>query len=168
MTSSQEQSSHKIIESPWTKRKYVIRELDPAILSVFSKPETPEVKALRLKIQETLEDISDESKRQEKLGEKDQSKLDAIQEQLNKRYDELNKLARLDEREIENRKKIIEYGLVQPKVKSDDDFLDLGKDATFLYSNIIILSQVPDDYGEVIQALFRQAQSSGTKGDKSG
>lgn len=164
----QSSSSHKIIESPWTKRKYVIRELDPAILSVFSKPETPEVKNLRMKIQETLEDLDSERKRQEKLGEKDQSKLDAIQAQLNKHYDELNKLARLDEKEIENRKKIMQYGLVQPKIKNDDDFLDLGKDATFIYSNIIILSQVPDDYGEVIQALFRQGQSSGPKGDKSG
>jgi len=160
--------NHKTIESPWTHMKYVIRELDPAILSVFSKPETQEVKNIRLKIQDVLDDLEREKKRQEQAGEKDQSKLDAIQEQLNQYYEQLRTVVRADEKELENRRKIIQYGLVQPKIKSDDDFLDLGKDATFIYSNIIAMSEVPEDYAEVIQSLFRQGQSAGSKGDKSG
>lgn len=161
-------NNHKTIESPWTKRKYVIRELDPAILSVFSKSESQEVRNLRVKIQDKIEDLNTERKRQEKLGQIDQGKMDVIQGDLNVLYQELNKTAKLDEKEIENRRKIIQYGVVQPKIKSDDDFLDLGKDATFVYSNIIAMSQVPEDYAEVIQALFRQGQSASAEGDKSG
>ncbi len=161
-------SNHKVIESPWTERKYVIRELDPAILSVYSKPETPEVKNLRIKIQDLLGDIDEEKKKEDKIGQKDQSKLDAIQSQLNTYYDELRKISRVDEKEIDNRKKIVQYGLVSPKIKNDDDFLDLGKDATFIYSNIVALSEIPSDYAEVIQSLFRQAESSDNKGGKGG
>lgn len=163
-----EAPKHKTIESPWTKRKYVIRELDPAILSVFSKPETQEIRNLRVKIQDKIEDLSSERERQKKLGQIDQTKIDAIQNDLNALYQELNKTAKLDEKEIENRRKIIQYGVVQPKIKSDDDFLDLGKDATFVYSNIVAMSQIPEDYAEVIQALFREGQSASSEGDKSG
>ena len=161
-------NNHKTIESPWTKRKYVIRELDPAILSVFSKPESQEVRNLRIKIQDKIEDLNSERVRQEKLGQSDQSKIDSIQAELNAYYDELNKVAKLDEKEIENRKKIIQYGVVQPKVKSEDDFLDLGKDATFVYSSILSMSRVPEGYAEVIQALFRQGEPAGDQGGKSG
>lgn len=160
--------NHKTIESPWTHAKYIIRELDPAILSVFSKPETQEVKNIRLKIQDLLNDLESEKKRQEQKGEKDQSKLDAIQAQLNQYYDQLGVIVKLDEKEIENRKKIIQYGLVQPKLKNDDDFLDLGKDATFIYSNIIAMSEVPSDYADIIQGLFRQGESASAKGGKGG
>jgi len=159
--------NHKTIESPWTERKYVIRELDPAILSVFSRPETQEVKNIRLKIQDALEDLNREERRQAQTCEKDQSKLDAIQSQLNSYYEELRKVSKVDEKEIENRKKIIQYGLVVPKIKTDDDFLDLGKDATFIYSNIVAMSEVPEDYAEVIQALFRQNKPSSDQSDKS-
>jgi len=164
----QKGSNHKTVESPWTHMKYVIRELDPAILSVFSKPETQEVKNVRIKIQDLLNDLESEKKRQEQKGEKDQSKLDAMQEQLNQYYEQIRLVSKLDEKEIENRRKIIQYGLVQPKIKNDDDFLDLGKDATFIYSNIVAMSEVPSDYADIIQGLFRQRQSASSKGDKSG
>lgn len=166
--------THKEIESPWTHAKYVIRELDPVILSIFStRTETQEVKILRVKIQDVLEDLKVEENRQQQQqkegeGKEDQSKLDAIQAQLQSYYNELQKLAPLDEKEFENRKKVVQFGLVQPKIKTDDDFLDLGKDVTFIYSNILVLSDTPKDYAEVIQALFRPRQSAGNKSDKGG
>lgn len=163
---TEQKSNRKTIESPWTGRKYMIRELDPIILSVFSKPETQEARSIRVKIHDTLEDLDRERKRQVHTGEKDQAKLDAIHSQLNSYYEELRGIYKVDEKEIENRKKIVQYGLVQPKVKSDDDFLDLGKDATLIYSNIVTMSEVPSDYAEVIQSLFRKGQSDSTKGGK--
>ncbi len=156
------------IESPWSKRKYIIRELDPAILSIFTKQESSEIKNLRLKISDIQEDIAREIQRQEASGEKDQSRLDALQAQLNSYLERLNELLKLDEKEIENRYKIVKYGLVEPRINSLDDFLDLGKDGTFVYSNIIALSQVPENYAEIIQSLFRQREYSSIKGDKSG
>lgn len=156
------------IESPWTSNKYVIRELDPAILSIFTKPETPEVKSVRLKIQDLQEDIDREIKRQEANGEKDESKIEALEAQLNSYVEKLNDLLKPDEKEIENRFKIVKYGLVEPKINSIDDYLDLGKDGTFVYSSIVALSQVPDNYADVIQSLFRQREYSSNKGDKNG
>ncbi|MEM2760496.1 MAG: hypothetical protein QXU32_06650 [Nitrososphaerales archaeon] len=160
--------SHKTIESPWTRRKYVIRELDPTILAIFSRTDTPEVKNLRQKIQDKLDDIKREENRQKQLGENDSSKIDSMKVELQSYYEQVQKLMPMDEREYENRKKIVQYGLVQPKIKNEDDFLDLGKDASFLWASIVSLSEVPEDYAEVLQSLFRQGQSSLTKGGKDG
>lgn len=164
------QTTHKEIESPWTKKKYIIRELDPAVLSIFSKPEGQDVKNIRIKISDVLEDLKAEENRQKekKEGETDQSKIDAIHAQLQSYYDQIQKIVKLDEKDYENRKKIVQLGLVQPKIKSDDDFLDLGKDATFIYSNIVAMSQVSDDYADIIQGLFRQGQQANSAGAKSG
>ena len=156
------------IESPWTKKKYVIRELDPAILSIFTKQESIEVRNLRMKIAELQEDIEREEKRQEELGVRDEAKINAMQERLEQYTIKLNELLKPDEEEIENRFKIVKYGLVEPKINSIDDYLDLGKDATFVYSSIIALSQVPEDYADIINRLFRQGEHADTKGDKSG
>ncbi|GIU71506.1 MAG: hypothetical protein KatS3mg003_0985 [Candidatus Nitrosocaldaceae archaeon] len=156
------------IESPWTNNKYVIRELDPAILSIFAKPETPEVKSIRLKIKDLQEDIDREIKRQEVQGVKDESKIEALEAQLNTYINKLNELLKPDEKEIENRFKIVKYGLIEPKINSIDDYLDLGKDGTFVYSSIVALSQIPDNYADVIQSLFRQGEHSSNKGGKNG
>lgn len=160
--------THKTIESPWTKRKYVIRELDPSILAIFSKPDTPEVKALRKKVQDKLDDIAREEKRQKELGKKDESILKAMKDELQKYYEEIQKVRPLDEKELDNRKKILQYGLVQPKLKSDDDVFDLGVDMTFLWASIISMSNVPDDYAEVIQACFQSQQSNDNRCGKGG
>ncbi len=156
------------ITSPWTNNKYIIRDLDPAILTIFTKPEPLEVKNLRLKIAEIEEDIRRELNIQESKGEKDQSKINALKAELNAYIEKLNALLKPDEQEIENRFKIVKYGLVEPKINTFDDYLDLGKDATFIYSNIIALSQVPENYAEIIEGLFREGKYTSIKGDKSG
>jgi len=168
MSTDKDKQNHKTVESPWTKRKYVIRELDPAILGIFSKPDTPEVRGLRKRIEDKLEDIKREEKRQKETGQNDQSLLDAMKAELQSMYDKLQELRPLDEKEYENRKKIVQYGLVQPKLKNDDDYLDLGKDASFLWGAIIGISEVPSDYAEVLQSLFRQGQSDSKKGGNNG
>ncbi len=156
------------ITSPWTNNKYIIRDLDPAILTIFTKPEPLEVKNLRLKIAEIEEDIRRELNIQESKGEKDQSKINALKAELNAYIEKLNAFLKPDEQEIENRFKIVKYGLVEPKINTFDDYLDLGKDATFIYSNIIALSQVPENYAEIIEGLFREGKYVSIKGDKSG
>ncbi|MEM3085131.1 MAG: hypothetical protein QXP61_08610, partial [Nitrososphaerales archaeon] len=114
------------------------------------------------------DDIKREENRQKQLGENDSSKIDSMKVELQSYYEQVQKLMPMDEREYENRKKIVQYGLVQPKIKNEDDFLDLGKDASFLWASIVSLSEVPEDYAEVLQSLFRQGQSSLTKGGKDG
>jgi hypothetical protein len=161
-------SGHVTIESPWSKRKYLIRELDPAILAIYSKPDTPEVKNLRKKIQDKLDDIKREENRQKQTAQYDQSIVDAMHNELESYYEQMQKLRPLDEKELENRKKVVQYGLVQPKIKTDDDYLDLGKDASFLWASIVSSSEVPSDYAEVIQALFRQGKPAGQKGGNNG
>lgn len=162
-------NNHKTIESPWTKRAYVIRGLDPTILAVFSRKETQEVKSIRIKIQDKLEDIKREENRQKQTGQTDDTSIiDAMQKELQSYYEEIQKLMPLDEKEYENRKKVIQYGLVQPKIKNDDDFLDLGKDASFIWASIINFSQVPDNFAEVMEGLFRRRQPDNNKGGNSG
>ncbi len=156
------------ITSPWTDNKYIIRDLDPAILTIFAKPEPLEVKNLRLKIREIEEDIVRERKIQEEREEKDQSKINLLETERNVYIEKLNGLLKPDEQEIENRFKIVKYGLVEPKISTFDDYLNLGKDATFIYSNIIVLSQVPENYAEVIEGLFREGKYASIKSDKSG
>lgn len=155
----------KEIESPFTGAKFTIRELDPAILQAFSKPETMEIKTLRLKIQDVIDDIKTEEDRQQKLGTKDQETLDKMNAELEKYYSEITKLQALDEAEIKNRQKIIQYGTISPTIDTFEKYLDLGKDATWLYSNIVILSKVPDNYASVIESFFRPEQRDGTKDD---
>lgn len=161
-------NNHKTIESPWTKRTYVIRGLDPTILAVFSRKETQEVKSIRMKIQDKLEDIKREESRQKQAGSIDTSIIDAMQKELQSYYEEIQRLMPLDEKEYENRKKVVQYGLVQPKIKNDDDFLDLGNDASFIWASIINFSQVPDNFAEVMEGLFRRKQSDSNKGGNSG
>lgn len=162
-------NNHKTIESPWTKRAYVIRGLDPTILAVFSRKETQEVKSIRIKIQDKLEDIKREENRQKQTGQTDDTSIiDAMQKELQSYYEEIQKLMPLDEKEYDNRKKVIQYGLVQPKIKNDDDFLDLGKDASFIWASIINFSQVPDNFAEVMEGLFRRRQPDNNKGGNSG
>jgi hypothetical protein len=161
-------TEHKNIESPWTKHSYIIRQLDPTILAIFSKTETQETKNLRQKIQDKLDDIKREENRQKQTGQKDESVLEAMQIELQKYYEQLNQLRPLDEKELENRKKIIQYGLVQPKIKSDDDFLDLGIDMSFVWASIVNFSSVPENYAEIMEALFRRKQSDDNKGGADG
>ncbi len=94
--------------------------------------------------------------------------MEALEEQLNSYIEKLNELLKPDEKEIENRFKILKYGLIDPKINSMDDYLDLGKDATFVYSSIVALSQVPENYADIIQSLFRQGEYTSIKGDKRG
>ncbi len=163
-----EENNHKIITSPWTKRTYVIRGLDPTILAVFSRQETQEVRNIRMKMNDVLEDIKAEENRQKQSGTKDESKLQALHERLQQYQADMQKLMPVDEKEIENRKNVVKNGLVKPKIKTDDDYLDLGVDASFLYASIIGASQIPEDFAEVIGGLFRQAQPADAQGGQSG
>lgn len=153
-------SNHKIVESPFTKIKYTIRPLDLYILSTFSKPETPELKKLRLQITDQLDNLDNEKELQQKTGKKNPQKLVAIEEELNKVYEKIAQEKKGDESEIVNRQKIIEHGTVSPKIDSFDKFLDLGIDGTWLWTTIVNRSEVPPNYQEVITELFQSGQQS--------
>jgi hypothetical protein len=153
-------TTHKTIESPFTKTKYTIRPLDLYILSTFSKPETPELKKLRQEISDRLGDLENEKELQLKTKKKDPQKLVAIEESLNKVYEKIAQEKKGDESEITNRQKVIEHGTVSPKIDSFDKFLDLGIDGTWLWSMIVNHSEVPANYQEVITELFQSGQQS--------
>lgn len=143
------------IESPFTQKKYKIRELDPFVLSIFSKPDTPEIKQLRIKIADLISDIELEQERQKKLKKEDPVKIKALEDKLNEYYIEVAKAKRLDGSELENRQKLLQFGIVEPKVNTIDDFLDLGIDGSFLWTAIVKKTKLPDNYNEVMDNFFR-------------
>lgn len=151
-------SKHKIVESPFTQTKYTIRQLDPYILSTFSKPETPELKKLRMQVTDFLNDLENEKELQAKTKKKDPQKLVAIEDKLNEIYVLIANEKKGDEEEILHRQKIIEHGTVSPKIDDLDKYLDLGIDATWLFTTIVNQSEVPSNYQEVLTELFRSGQ----------
>ena len=147
--------NHITIKSPFTEKDYEIRQLDPHILTVFSKPETGQLKQLRIKITDLVNDLELEKEKQKTTGITDQQKIEVIEKKIEDLYLESSSIRQSDKDEMTNRKGIIEYGCINPKIQTMEDYVELGADATWLYTSIVNHSQPPKNYTEVILELFQ-------------
>jgi len=147
-------TSDKVI-SPFTKKEYEIRELDPFVISSESKPDTPEVKILRQEVDDIVKDIEEEQDRVKKTKKENPKKLAEFNKHLDELWIKIGIEKKVDGDEMTRRRKILGFGVVKPKIETLEQFLDLGVDGSWLYTVIIKKSKYPDGYAEVIRDLFR-------------
>ena len=162
--SEQQKTNHdatKEITSPWTQRKYKIRQLSPWVLSTFGPTLTIEQRNVSMKIRDKKKDIKTEQDRQKNLGQKDESLIQAMEaelKQFEREFASLKPDSKEPMAELNARLKLFEFGMAEPKIKTLDDFFNLGIDSDYLYHAINAFAQATENYEEDIEALFRRGQ----------
>lgn len=142
------------ITSPFTNAQYEIRELPrPLIQSLMVDPSTTEFAELKSKYFGLLDDM--------KIFKATPEAQEANKENIKNSEEEMSRIQIiLTEKTYQSGwktlTKIVQYGCLKPKFQNEEDIVNLGEDAEYVYARIYQLSN-PDSekYKEVISNLFR-------------